>query len=73
MSEVERPLSEMSNEEIETYIQALQERRKNVSLRRIEERAEKVNEKKEVSRTKKDTFAKGDPMNALLDDILGDL
>lgn len=70
--ESERPLSEMTNEEIQAFIEALRERRKNVSLKKSEERAEKKEESL-VREKKKNTFGRDDGMNSLLDDILKDL
>ena len=72
-NEVNEPiLTEMSNEEIIQFIEQLRERRRNVSLKKLEERVEKAEEKKEKMK-KKDTFAGDSNMNSLLDDILGDL
>lgn len=68
----ERPLSEMTNEEVETFIAALRERRKTISLKKFEERTE-AKEEKMAREKKKNTFGGDDGMNSLLDDILKDL
>lgn len=69
----EKPLSEMSNEEILSFIEALRERRKNVSLKKVEEREERDKVKNDKVVKKKDTFAGDSSMNNLLDDILKDI